>query len=131
MGSLSTSVLLYIIFCLLALVTGAVYWVRGKFQVGAVFSIIFSLLAPLMTVLVGVQREGKIGFYGYIIEEMRAGNTWARLIVIIHIFLIAWVLFLVTHFSIKLSKSPAVREKVQRIFSKKEISETKLGKGGK
>lgn len=125
MGSLSTSVLLYIMFCLIGFITGTVYWVRGKFQVGAVLSLIFSLLVPLMTVLVGVQREGKIGVYDYLIEEMRSGNTWARLIVIIHIFLIAWVLFLVTHFSIKLSKSPVVREKVQRIFSKKEISETK------
>ncbi len=126
MGSLSTLVLLYIIFCLLVLITGTVYWVRGKFQGGAVFSIVFSLLAPLMTVLVGAQRGGKIGVYSYIIEEMRAGNTWARLIVIIHIYLIAWFLFLAVHFSIKLSKSPAVRERVQHIFSKREASETKL-----
>ena len=119
MGSLSTSVLLYIIFLLFAFISGTVYWIKGKFRAGAVLSLIFSLLAPLMTILVAAQREENTSVMSYIIEQMRAGNTWARLVVIIHIFLICWVLFLFVYLIIRLSKSSALREKVRKLFSKK------------
>ncbi|WP_405103427.1 hypothetical protein [Oceanobacillus sp. FSL H7-0719] len=125
MGSLSPSVLLYIVLCLFAFISGTVYWIRGKFQAGAVLSLIFSLLAPLMTVLVGVQREENTGVYKYIIAEMRTGNTWARLVVIIHIYLIAWLVFLTVYLMIKLFKMPEVRERVRKLFAKKETNKIK------
>lgn len=118
MGSLSSSIFIYLIFILLAFISGTVYWVRREFQVGAVLSFIFSLLAPLITVLVYAQRDTEIGIYDYIMEEMGAGNTWARVVVIIHIYLLAWLLFMLIRSGVKASKSTLLREIIQKIISK-------------
>lgn len=118
MGSLSSSIFIYLIFILLAFISGTVYWIRREFQVGAVLSFIFSLLAPLITVLVVAQRDTEIGVYDYIMEEVGAGNTWARLVVIIHIYLIIWVLFMLIRFGVKVSKSTLLREMIQKFISK-------------
>lgn len=124
MGSLSTSSFVYMTFLLLAFVSGTIYWIRNKYSFGAASSLILSLLAPLMTVLLAAQRDtAATRVVDYVLEEMRAGNAWARLLVVIHIYLIGWLLFLLVLFIRKAAKSPEVKEKIQKLLSKKEDSE--------
>ena len=123
MGSLSTSFFIYMIFLLMAFVSGTIYWIRNRYNFGAASSLILSLLAPLMTVLLAAQRDTATRVVDYVLQEMRAGNAWARLLVIIHIYLISWLLFMLFLFIRKAAKSPEVKEKIQKLLSKKEDSE--------
>lgn len=118
MGSLSSSMILYLVFLFIAFVTATVFWIRGTYRIGAALSLIFSLLAPLLTIIIAAQRVSAIGVYDYVIGEMQLGNIWARVLVIIHIYLIVWLVFLLAMFVMKVVKSPAVKAKIQRLISK-------------
>lgn len=122
MGSLSIEIIFYIIFIFMGLLTGAIFWVMNKYRIPAVISLIFSLLAPLLTFLFVVQGNATKEAFGYITEEMSAGNTWARIVVIIHVFLVGWLLFLMTKGGIYLYQSPKVKDTVKNILAKIKTS---------
>lgn len=106
----------------MGLLTGAIFWVMNKYRIPAVISLIFSLLAPLLTFLFVVQGNATKEAFGYITEEMSAGNTWARIVVIIHVFLVGWLLFLMTKGGIYLYQSPKVKDTVKNILVKIKTS---------
>ncbi|MCM3739632.1 hypothetical protein M3210_05050 [Oceanobacillus luteolus] len=94
----------------------------NKYRIPAVISLIFSLLAPLLTFLFVVQGNATKEAFGYITEEMSAGNTWARIVVIIHVFLVGWLLFLMIKGGIYLYQSPKVKDTVKNILVKIKTS---------
>lgn len=118
MGSLSSAFILYGIFILIGLLTGVTFWVIHRYRIPAVISLIFALLAPLLTLLFVAQGDMNKGAYTYITEEMSSGNTWARIVVIIHVYLIAWLLFLMVRGIIYLIKSPKVKEIIKKLVTK-------------
>ncbi|MCF3941979.1 hypothetical protein [Oceanobacillus alkalisoli] len=117
----------YIIFIVLALSTGIVFWVRNQYRIPAVLSLIFALLAPLLALLVVAQRETETGAYTYLMEQVGAGNMWAWATLVTHIHLISWLLFLTVRLVIYLVQSPDVKlkykkiqEQIQKLKRKKE-----------
>lgn len=107
----------YIIFIVLALSTGIIFWVRYQYRIPSVLSLIFALLAPLLLLLTVAQREKKeAGAFSYLMEQVGAGNTWARITFIIHIYLVGWMLFLTVRLIIYLVQSPDVRVKYKKLL---------------
>lgn len=97
----------YIIFIVLALSTGIIFWVRYQYRIPSVLSL-------LLTV---AQREKKeAGAFSYLMEQVGAGNTWARITFIIHIYLVGWMLFLTVRLIIYLVQSPDVRVKYKKLL---------------
>ena len=126
-GIMGVFLILYIMFIVLALSTGIIFWVRNQYSITAVLSLIFALLAPLLALLVVAQRETGVGAYTYLMERVGVGNTWALLTLVIHIYLIGWLLFLTVRLIIYLVQSPDVRlkfkklqEQIQKLKRKKE-----------
>ncbi|MHA6251579.1 hypothetical protein [Oceanobacillus sp. CAU 1775] len=114
MGSILSSLDNYLILIGLALLTGIIYWVFAKFRIGAALVIILSLAGPILVLLLAAQRVDSTPVYEYIMAEISNGNTWARLAVLIHVYLIGWLLFILISSIIKFVRSPWLKEKVEK-----------------
>lgn len=126
MKYLSISFMLYCTMCFAAFVSGIVYWVRSQYRIGAVISLIFSLLAPLLTLFVIAQQDDKSKIYNELLNGMKAGSPFIIFLFLIYVYLICWLLFLTGRLFMKIIKLPAVREKFQEI-KKRTVSKS----GGK
>lgn len=115
---ISVGLIFYLLFTLAAIGTGITYWVINRYRIPSVISFILGLLAPLLTLIVYAQGEKEAGVFAYIMEQMSAGNAWARLVVVIHAYLLIWVLFLLVRGIIYLIKSPDVRDKYKKIIAR-------------
>lgn len=114
-GIMGSFLIVYILFMVLALTVGIIFWVRSQYRIPAVLSIIFALLAPLLALLTIAQREGtEAGAFRYFMDQVGIGNTWARMTLIIHIYLIGWLLFLTIRLIIYLVQSPEVKAKYKK-----------------
>lgn len=111
---LSGNMILYLVFIIFALLTGIVFWVIQKYRIPAVISLIFALLAPLLFLLVAAQRDGNIGAYDYLLDEIGSGNTLARFLAAIHVYLFGWLLFLIIRGIVFLFRSPTVKETLDK-----------------
>lgn len=111
---LSGNMMFYLIFIIFALLTGIVFWVIQKYRIPAVISLIFALLAPLLFLLVAAQRDGNMGAYDYLLEQIGSGNSVARFLAAIHVYLIGWLLFLIIRGIVFLFQSPTVKETLDK-----------------
>lgn len=108
---------IYIIFIIIALITGLVFWVIGKYRIPAVIALIASMFAPLLSLFIVAQRETEIGAYEFLKEEMLDGNLLARIDAALHIYLIIWLSFLLVRGIIHLIISPTMKERYKKWFS--------------
>lgn len=108
----------YLIFIFIGLITGIVFLVLHKYYIPAVIAFIFAIFSPLLTLLITAQRDAGTGIYAYIKSEVSAGNTFVRILVVMHVFLIVWLLFLLTRGIIYLIQSPKVKETVTNQLSR-------------
>jgi hypothetical protein len=111
MNQLSGEIIFYFTFIFLALLSGAILWVIRTYAIPAVLSFIFAIFAPLLTLLVVAQRESGVTITSYILEEVSSGNSLVRILVVIHLYLLVWLLFIAVRGIIYLVTFPTLKEK--------------------
>ena len=117
---------LYLIFLLLSLITGLIGLIRQWFSNLSAITIVFSLLAPLASLIFVAQRPSHLTVYEYVLSQLQAGDLWAIFITVLFLYLIAWNLFLLTYIIVKVVRNPYVKEKLSMITDNLEKQIKKL-----
>src|SRR5699024_6394145 len=117
---------LYLIFLFLSLSTGLIGLIRQWFSNLSAITIVFSLLAPLASLIFVVQRPSHLTIYEYVISQLQEGDLWAIFITVLFLYLIAWNLFLLTYIIVKVVRNPYVKEKLSMITDNLEKQIKKL-----
>src|SRR5699024_11645207 len=89
---------LYLIFLFFSLITGLIGLIRQWFSNLSAITIVFSLLAPLASLIFVAQRPSNSTVYEYVLSQLQAGDLWAIFITVLFLYLFACNLFLFTLF---------------------------------
>lgn len=127
---------LYLIFLFFSLITGLLGLMRQWFSNLSAMTIVFSLLAPLASLIFVVQRQSHLTVYEYVLSQLQAGDLWVIFITVLFLYLIAWNLFLLTYMIVKVVRIPYVKEKLLIITDNlekqiKKLPFMKIDKGAK
>ena len=127
---------LYLIFLFFSLITGLIGLIRQWFSNLSAMTIVFSLLAPLASLIFVVQRPSNSTVYEYVLSQLQAGDLWAIFITVLFLYLIAWNLFLLTYMIVKVVRIPYVKEKLLIITDNlekqiKQLPFMKIGESAK
>lgn len=117
---------LYLIFLFFSLITGLIGLIRQWFSNLSAITIVFSLLAPLASLIFVAQRPSNSTVYEYVLSQLQAGDLWAIFITVLFLYLIAWNLFLLTRIIVKVVRNPHVKEKLSMITDNLEKQIKKL-----
>ena len=117
MGELSNFYTMYFIFIIIALVSGLVFWVINKYRIPALLAFVIAMFVPLYSLFLFAQGDTDLKAYNYLLEGVRAGDTWARLDAALHVYLVLWLLFLVIRGLVHLILLPSMKERYKKWFA--------------
>lgn len=117
---------IYMIIFSITLVASIVYWVKQRFSALAAIAMILSLLIPLVSFVYTAQRKTGNG-YEFMLEKVFDLNGLAITLMIGYVYIIGWLIFVITELLTRLYHVPFINEKLKPMFQKMEEHWIKKG----